>query len=74
MDASLAAPVPTRLQEIRERLVRLEARNAELRVSIQQLTRQVEADRREVELGEEALARLIEEEREMDKRAHVSRE
>jgi hypothetical protein len=34
----------------------------------------VEADRREVELGEEALARLIEEEREMDKRAHVSRE
>ncbi len=62
-----AAPVSTRLQEIRERRARLEARNAELRASIEQLTRQVEEDRREVELGEEALARLIEEEQEMER-------
>ena len=51
---------------IRERLIQLSMRNAELRSSILQLTAQIAADRREVELGEQALARLIEEERDMN--------
>jgi hypothetical protein len=51
---------------IRERLIQLAMRNAELRFSIHQLTAQIAVDRREVEEGERALARLIEEERELD--------
>ncbi len=124
VDAALAAPVPTRRQEIRERLVRLVARNAEhvvlsqqlssqgeelttqiqqvstrakeletqakeletqtkelktqakelntkakeLNTQAEELNTQVAADRREAELEEEAFARLIEEEQEMDER------
>jgi hypothetical protein len=41
-------------------------RNAELRFSTHQLTAQIAADRREVEEGERALARLIDEERGLD--------
>ena len=51
---------------IRERLIQLSMRNADLRSSILQLTAQIAEDRREVDLGEQALARLVEEERELD--------
>jgi hypothetical protein len=51
---------------IRERLIQLAMRNAGLRFSIHQLTAQIAVDRREVEEGERALARLIEEERDLD--------
>lgn len=51
---------------IRDRLIQLSMRNAGLRFSIHQLTSQIAVDRREVEEGERALARLIDEERELD--------
>ncbi len=55
-----------RLAAIRERLIQLTMRNAELRFTIRQLTIQVALDLREVQEGERALARLIEEERELN--------
>ena len=51
---------------IREQLIQLSMRNADLRSSILQLTAQIAVDRREVEEGERALAQLVEEERELD--------